>query len=235
MKKCWLNIQSEKENLGNKQDGFLGGKMTEIKKRILTSAVMILIAGIAAVAEYFGIPTIRWLAVLIAAMMIFETMRLKITDKKLCAWRVGFGVWLILVGVAGYFVGTKPWIMLLLLLIIAAADTGAWFFGSRIGGEKMWATVSPGKTWSGQIAGIACGTIVAILYGLLGTDTFMPQLMWIGISVSLLSQYGDIAASALKRKLGIKDFGNLLPGHGGVIDRFDSWILVLPIIWLAML
>jgi phosphatidate cytidylyltransferase len=59
--------------------------------------------------------------------------------------------------------------------------------------------------------------------------------MWIGISVSLLSQYGDIAASALKRKLGVKDFGNLLPGHGGVIDRFDGWILVMPIVWLVMI
>ncbi len=209
--------------------------MKETQKRILTSAAMVAIAAIAAIAEYYKIPAVRWLAVLVAAAMVFETVRLKIKNKKLCALRVAFGAWLILVGVAGYFVGTKPWIMLLLLLVIAAADTGAWFFGRLIGGEKMCPKISPGKTWSGQIAGIICGTIAAVLYGLLGTDTFMPQLMWIGISVSLLSQYGDISSSALKRKLGIKDFGNLLPGHGGVIDRFDGWILVMPIVWLVMI
>jgi phosphatidate cytidylyltransferase len=57
--------------------------------------------------------------------------------------------------------------------------------------------------------------------------------MWIGIAVSLLSQYGDLAASAIKRKLGAKDFGNILPGHGGLADRFDGWIFVLPVAWLA--
>ena len=76
---------------------------------------------------------------------------------------------------------------------------------------------------------------MAVMYGLLGTDTFMPQLMWIGISVALLSQYGDLTASWIKRRMGIKDFGNILPGHGGLLDRFDGWIYVLPIIWLVML
>jgi phosphatidate cytidylyltransferase len=125
--------------------------------------------------------------------------------------------------------------MLLLLMTISFADIGAWFFGRRIGGDKMWERLSAGKTWSGQIAGILCGTFAAVMYGLLGTDTFLPQLMWIGIGVSLLSQYGDLTASWLKRKLGVKDFGNIIPGHGGIIDRFDGWIYVLPIIWLAML
>jgi phosphatidate cytidylyltransferase len=70
---------------------------------------------------------------------------------------------------------------------------------------------------------------------MLGTDVFLPSLMWIGIGVALLSQYGDLAASGIKRKLGVKDFGNILPGHGGLTDRFDGWIFVLPIIWLATL
>ena len=63
----------------------------------------------------------------------------------------------------------------------------------------------------------------------------MPQLMWIGISVALLSQYGDLTASWIKRKFGVKDFSNTLPGHGGLLDRFDGWIYVLPITWLAMI
>ena len=132
-------------------------------------------------------------------------------------------------------IGQKPWIVLLMLLTICAADVGAWLFGRMIGGDKMWQNISENKTWAGQIAGILCGTFASVLYGLLGTDTFLPQLLWIGISVSLLSQYGDLTASYIKRKIGIKDFGTILPGHGGILDRFDGWIYVLPIIWLVML
>ena len=73
------------------------------------------------------------------------------------------------------------------------------------------------------------------MYGLLGADTFMPQLLWIGISISLLSQYGDLTASGIKRKMGLKDFGTIFPGHGGFLDRFDGWIYVLPLVWLVML
>ena len=143
--------------------------------------------------------------------------------------------WLLLMLASVYAIGNRPWIILLLLLIISAADIGAWFFGRLLGGDKMWQRLSENKTWAGQIAGVICGTVMAVMYGLLGTDTFMPQLMWIGISVALLSQYGDLTASWIKRRMGIKDFGNILPGHGGLLDRFDGWIYVLPIIWLVML
>jgi phosphatidate cytidylyltransferase len=132
-------------------------------------------------------------------------------------------------------VGTRPWIILLMLLIVCSADIGAWFFGRLIGGDKMWERLSANKTWAGQIAGIICGTVASIMYGLLGADMFMPQLLWIGMSISLMSQYGDLTASWIKRKLGIKDFGNILPGHGGILDRFDGWIYALPIVWLVML
>ena len=147
----------------------------------------------------------------------------------------GFFVWLFVMLAAINVVGARPWIILLMLMIICSADIGAWLFGRLIGGDKMWERLSSGKTWSGQIAGIICGTFAGVMYGLLGADTFMPQLLWIGISVSLLSQYGDLTASWLKRKMGIKDFGTILPGHGGVLDRFDGWIYVLPLVWLIML
>ena len=132
-------------------------------------------------------------------------------------------------------VGQRPWIILLLLVIICSADIGAWAFGQMLGGDKMWEKISAKKTWTGQIAGIVCGTLASIMYGLIGAGSFMPQLLWIGISVSLLSQYGDLTASWIKRKLCIKDFGTILPGHGGVLDRFDGWIYALPLIWLVML
>lgn len=216
--------------------------MSNSMKRILVGSIMGLIAVAAGVAEYFGFPAVRILAVLIVLMMIAEFIvsvaKFEKSERSKPRNLIVFGIglaWLLLMLVAAYYIGARPWIILLMLLIISFADIGAWFFGRLLGGDKMWERLSAGKTWAGQIAGILCGTFAAIMYGLLGTDTFMPQLMWIGIGVALLSQYGDLTASWFKRKMGIKDFGHILPGHGGIIDRFDGWIYVLPIIWLITL
>lgn len=214
--------------------------MSNTSKRILVGAIMAAIAIGAGALEHMGFPAVRWLGVAVVVAMIAEYINcLRHAGRetvKSGKWLFGgFLGWLLLMLVAIYFVGARPWIVLLLLLIICSADIGAWFFGRIIGGDKMWERMSAGKTWSGQIAGILCGTFAGVMYGLLGADVFMPQLMWIGISVSLLSQYGDITASWIKRKLGIKDFGTILPGHGGILDRFDGWIYALPIVWLIML
>lgn len=214
--------------------------MSDTKKRIIVGALMAAVAVLAGVGEYFGIPAVRYLGIFVVLMMIMEMILCLIrapkeTVKKNWLSFGGFLLWLFVMLVAVNYVGTRPWIMLLLLLIISCADIGAWFFGRWLGGDKMWERLSANKTWSGQIAGIICGTFGSVMYGLLGADVFMPQLMWIGISIALLSQYGDLTASWIKRKMGIKDFGRILPGHGGMLDRFDGWIYVLPLIWLIML
>lgn len=211
--------------------------MTNTAKRILTSIVLTAIIVGIAVLERLGYHATRWAAVIVALGMIVE-MVLAIRRAK-PGTKSGvlfvFLAWLFVVLGAAYFVGIRQWIVLLLLMIICAADIGAWFFGNLLGGDKMWERVSPNKTWSGQIAGVICGTAASILYGLLGTDTFLPQLLWIGISVSLLSQYGDLTTSWIKRHLKLKDFGNIIPGHGGFLDRFDGWIYALPLIWFIMM
>lgn len=214
--------------------------MSNTKQRIIVAGIMSLGAVLIGLAEYYGFRAVRYVGMLIVLAMIGEYMMClrradsstKKTNKTLFTI---FFLWLILMFVSIYFVGTRPWIILLLLLIICSADIGAWFFGRLLGGDKMWERMSAAKTWSGQIAGIICGTTAGVMYGLIGADVFMPQLMWIGISVSLLSQYGDLTASWIKRKLGIKDFGTILPGHGGILDRFDGWIYALPLVWLIML
>lgn len=228
-------------------------KVNNSIKRILVGAAMILVAAVAAAAEYYGIPAVRHLVPAVVITMSIEWIwsvfnfsmkpfwkREKKPKTKLPAWRrwmgfIGIAYFVFVLHPAAESVGGRPWIVLLLLLIISAADTGAWLFGKIIGGDKMWPALSPGKTWSGQIAGILCGTAAAVIYGAVPTDRFLPQLMWIGMSVALMSQYGDLTASWLKRKLGIKDFSDALPGHGGLIDRFDGWIYVLPVVWLVML
>ena len=117
------------------------------------------------------------------------------------------------------------------LSLVQAQEKRAMTFDEMV----SWERISEHKTWAGQIAGILCGTFASVMYGLLGADVFMPQLMWIGISVALLSQYGDLTASWIKRKMGLKDFGRILPGHGGLLDRFDGWIYALPLIWFVLL
>ena len=214
--------------------------MSNTTKRIIVGAIMALIVILAAVGEYFGIPAVRYLGTIVAIGMIVEMIICLLRTprdvlKKNWLSFGGFLLWMFVVLIAANQVGTRPWIMLLLLLIICCADIGAWFFGRLLGGDKMWERLSANKTWAGQIAGILCGTFASLMYGLLGTDTFMPQLMWIGISVALLSQYGDLTASWIKRKMGLKDFGRILPGHGGLLDRFDGWIYALPLIWFVIL
>lgn len=213
--------------------------------RILTGGIIATIGVLTAYLQSVGYPAVRYVSIAIVLGMIIEfSIRLisalkhktknKISGTDISIF-VLFFAWLIFMLFAASNVGTRPWIVLLLVLIICAADIGAWFFGKLIGGDKMWENISANKTWAGQIMGVVCGTVAAVMYGLLGTDTFMPQLLWIGISIALLSQYGDLLASWIKRKMGLKDFGTLLPGHGGLLDRFDGWIIVLPLVWLVMI
>lgn len=205
--------------------------------RILAGAIMALVAGVAAVLEYFGFPAVRVLGIIIVLMMIVEMILCMKNTKQSSLANWLFLGWLFVMLGAINAVGTRPQIVLQLLLIICAADIGAWLFGRLIGGDKMWERISANKTWAGQIAGIICGTAIYVAYGLVCGVPFGSAIgmIWTGISVALLSQYGDLTASWIKRKMSIKDFGNILPGHGGMLDRFDGWIYALPLVWLTML
>lgn len=211
-------------------------------QRIFAGAIMALIAGGAAVLEYFGFPAVRILGIIIVLMMIVEMVLCMKKTGKDCLKKDGvafcvFLAWLFVMLAAINKVGARPQLVLQLLLIICAADIGAWLFGRMIGGDKMWERISAHKTWSGQIAGIVCGASVYVAYAMFRGLPLMSAfgMIWTGISVALLSQYGDLTASWIKRKMGIKDFGNILPGHGGMLDRFDGWIYALPLVWLTML
>jgi phosphatidate cytidylyltransferase len=101
-------------------------------------------------------------------------------------------------------------------------DTAAFFSGRQIGGEKLAPDISPSKTWSGALGGLALGTGAGLFVWILLTDS--PW--WIGIvlsaAISVLGQVGDLSESAIKRFFRIKDSGDIIPGHGGLMDRLDS-------------
>lgn len=111
------------------------------------------------------------------------------------------------------------WI-LWVVLVVVATDVLGYFAGRVIGGPRFWPRISPKKTWSGTLAGWGGAAAIGLLFMTFteaGRDTW-----WISILLSLASQMGDIAESALKRRMGVKDSSGLIPGHGGLFDRFDG-------------
>ena len=107
-------------------------------------------------------------------------------------------------------------------LVVAAADTGAYFVGRLVGGPKLWPALSPNKTWAGLGGGTALAFAAGGLFSWATTGTYFPQVCIVSAVAALLAQGGDLAESAVKRRYGAKDAGTLLPGHGGVLDRCDG-------------
>ncbi len=127
------------------------------------------------------------------------------------------------------------------LIFIAAwgSDVFAYCAGKLFGKHKAFPVLSPKKTWEGCIGGILGAAVVAVLYGLAMNQwfdqSFSPvQFAFVCGCGAVISQIGDLAASAMKRNNNIKDYGKLIPGHGGVLDRFDSVIFVAPIVFYLL-
>lgn len=112
--------------------------------------------------------------------------------------------------------------MLWLVLIVIATDIAGYFAGRFLGGPKFWPRVSPKKTWSGTIAGWIAAAAVG--YAFVAQSGAGLQIVGISVALSMASQMGDIAESAVKRRVNVKDSSSLLPGHGGLFDRFDGML-----------
>ena len=109
-------------------------------------------------------------------------------------------------------------------------DTGAYCVGSLIGRHKLFPRISPGKSWEGSIGGAIVVLAVAAAISIYIDDVMLtlPQWLGLGLVVVVFGTWGDLVESLFKRTLGIKDSGNILPGHGGMLDRFDSSLLAIP-------
>ncbi|MDF1801377.1 phosphatidate cytidylyltransferase [Thalassovita sp.] len=118
-----------------------------------------------------------------------------------------------------------------LVAVVIVTDVAGYFAGRIIGGPKFWPRVSPKKTWSGTIAGWLGAALVAVAF--MANTGAGASLIWISMILSFASQMGDAAESAIKRKTGVKDSSNLIPGHGGLLDRFDAMLGALLLFLLA--
>lgn len=129
--------------------------------------------------------------------------------------------------------------LLVALMIIWAADSGAYFAGRKFGRTKLSPRISPNKTVEGMVGGVVAGMIVALVAAPLANEAItMKQLVYVAIVAIwtiLFSVVGDLFESLLKRHVGAKDSGNLIPGHGGVLDRIDSVLAALPVFALGKL
>lgn len=173
------------------------------------------------------------LTVLVAAALLRSLADRARTDVVgTVARTVLLGAWL--GGLASYalLIRSLDGAVVLLVAVLgatAAGDIGAYAFGSWLGRRPIAPSVSPNKTWEGFVGGlIAAATLAAVVLPLDGTSSVVRGAV-IGVAVGIAGFLGDLVASMVKRDLGVKDLGRLLPGHGGVLDRVDGLLLALPV------
>ncbi len=193
----------------------------------------------------FAIRILLWMSLgwwILAAVWIFRYPA-SATAWSGSAWRrclIGFLIlvppWAALVVLHGH--GEQgPWLILLLMLLIWGADSGAYFVGRKWGKDKLAPRVSPGKSRQGLWGGLITAAVVALLFGRLFPIHVEYEIYFIAVCiiVAMFSVLGDLVESMFKRDAGVKDSGTLLPGHGGVLDRIDSLTAAAPVFALATL
>lgn len=147
--------------------------------------------------------------------------------SRLQGFKVVYAVFTVLILLAGFGLvhiraDFGPGWMAWLMLVVIATDVAGYFAGRVFGGPKFWPRLSPKKTWSGTVAGwVAAACVGAIAFWVNGGG---PEIIGLSVGLSMASQLGDVSESALKRRTGVKDSSGLLPGHGGLLDRFDGFL-----------
>jgi phosphatidate cytidylyltransferase len=117
------------------------------------------------------------------------------------------------------------------LLMLWANDTGAYLVGSKLGKTKLFERHSPKKTWEGLIGGILITALAGYIISLYYTELPLQHWIWIGVIISCFGTTGDLIESMFKRSIDVKDSGGILPGHGGLLDRFDGLLIAAPIVY----
>lgn len=125
-----------------------------------------------------------------------------------------------------------PFHVLFTLVVIWVGDTAGFFFGRAFGKHKSSPRISPNKTWEGTAASFAAALLVGLVTGVYfwGGDSLAEPIVLAGL-LNIAGQLGDLAESALKRSAGVKDSSQLIPGHGGVLDRIDALLFAAPVLW----
>ena len=197
-------------------------RMVTRSDAIITPALAVAaVAGVVALAAtaIWGTPT--GLACLAAGAVLVA-----IASRPWAGWLVaGFLYMTLAMGALLVFRNREPEGVLLILwlvVVVVAADVGAYFVGRRVGGRRLWPAVSPGKTWSGALGGLAAAGLVGVIFAALVVGWHPLRIGGLSLGIAVFSQFGDLLESAVKRRFGVKDSSRLIPGHGGVMDRLDG-------------
>jgi phosphatidate cytidylyltransferase len=204
--------------------------------RYLYSAAPLLVGSLIILADDIGMPTLQpqvvFYAILAATIFwlvlspVWLTTRMVVRQPVFLAL-IGiiilFPTWIALVSMRGI----SPWLLLLVMATVWIADIAAYFAGKRFGKHKLAPQISPGKTWEGVFGAWAA----IIVYGLLICASLsLSYWLIVGLlGITVLSIMGDLLESLIKRQAGVKDSGNMLPGHGGLLDRIDGLTSSMPI------
>ena len=212
-------------------------KKNNLKKRIITS--FILISFIFLIFNSLYLMTSILLIFGILSILEFLNLSKKIFDKKIYFFlsNLFFILFIFLFSLFFFLLYNFPqskFILLVLLIGCVSSDIGGYIFGKIIKGPKL-TNISPNKTFSGAIGSFvfSCTLFSSLIY--YETKVFNITIVILGLMISLFSQIGDLFFSYLKRKANIKDTGNLLPGHGGLLDRFDGIFFGIPLGYVALI
>ncbi|KUO49159.1 MAG: hypothetical protein APF78_00120 [Sphingomonadales bacterium BRH_c3] len=211
-------------------------KSSDLPVRVASAAVMLAVAG---TALWLGGLWFDLFALVVALLCVSEFGRLALQAfagrmAKIAALLLG-GAY---IAAAAYALIILPVeVVLGVIAVVVATDTGAYFSGRTIGGPKIAPKISPSKTWAGLGGGMLAAGLVslAFFYSNVGERAFSPMglvALGIGAGLAVVAQSGDFFESWLKRKAGVKDSSNLIPGHGGVFDRVDG---LLPVAIVTLL
>ncbi|MDE6041846.1 MAG: phosphatidate cytidylyltransferase [Muribaculaceae bacterium] len=193
------------------------------------------------VVSYFGLPLAMLFGVIILLIYPVTRLTLGLYDdmrKALVgtAWStlgtvyIGFGLAAVTFLGTGYML--DKWFMLSIFIMIWLNDTGAYCVGSLFGRRKLFERLSPKKSWEGFWGGFMFDVLAGLACALWFNTTDASIVWWIGLGaiVSVVSTWGDLYESLIKRTEGVKDAGNIIPGHGGILDRIDSLLFVAPVV-----
>ena len=189
------------------------------------------------VLEWFVIPpVIFWVLVMILIKHSptgVLKLELKTRHKALIGWFILLSAWLFLVRLRILY-GAE--MTMYFLVLIWAADIAAYFVGKKFGQSKLAPEISPGKTMAGfygaLLAGVVCGVLLSLVYGFPLMNA--SDVVLLSILTVLISIYGDLFFSVVKRQSGVKESGSILPGHGGILDRMDSMIAAIPFFYAGI-
>lgn len=222
----------------------IAGILYEVLRAMKVSLTLWCVSAISAVLSLFGIMTSHFAPCLIASIMLYMITAIVLHGKQdiKVVLSTGFLTWFVTFFMSAIMLLYHRYAIYGVLIVFICAwgtDTFAYFSGLFFGKHKLIPNVSPKKTIEGAIGGAIGSMLLCLVYAWVltllkvyhGGIRFYIMFAVLGLLASILAQLGDLAASALKRDCGIKDFGAIFPGHGGIMDRFDSVIFIVPFIY----